>query len=126
MIEQEYISFETAKLAKEKGFNEPCKYFYEEISGEAIKWECVGDIISTKKNEFLCPTQSLLARWLREKHNICVEVNFTSYGFVWCVCNTNNTEDKYGSGESGPNKNGTWDNYEEAMETCLQEALKFI
>ena len=30
---------------------------------KAIKWECVGDIISTKKNGFLCPTQSLLARW---------------------------------------------------------------
>ena len=38
MIEQEYISFETAKLAKEKGFNEPCKYFYEEVSGEVISF----------------------------------------------------------------------------------------
>ena len=37
---------------------------------KAIKWECVGDIISTKKNGFLCPTQALLARWLREKYEI--------------------------------------------------------
>lgn len=37
MIEEEYVSFETAKLAKGKGFEEPCKYFYAEVLDKAIK-----------------------------------------------------------------------------------------
>ena len=28
-IQEDYISFETAKLLKEKGFNEPIQYFYK-------------------------------------------------------------------------------------------------
>ncbi len=27
-MKEQLISFETAKLAKEKGFNIPCKYYY--------------------------------------------------------------------------------------------------
>ena len=29
MITEDYVSFETAKLLKEKGFDEPCQYFYD-------------------------------------------------------------------------------------------------
>ena len=29
-MEDEIVSFETAMLLKEKGFNEPCSYFYED------------------------------------------------------------------------------------------------
>ena len=28
MIKEAFISFDTAKLMKEKGFDEPCPYFY--------------------------------------------------------------------------------------------------
>ena len=131
MIEEQYVSIETAKLAKEKGFNEFCFHYYYRTTfinnyGISLNNSKLSYLDDNWSQHYAAPTQSLLARWLREKHNMCVEVNFTSYGFVWCVRNTNNAEDNYGSGESGPNKNGTWDNYEEAMETCLQEALKFI
>ncbi len=132
MIKEQYVSFETAKLAKEKGYNELCCTIYKNGLLKIHKshnGNNYSNLISNKGLSGKCfsaPTQALLARWLREKHNMCVEVNFTSYGFVWCVRNTNNTEDNYGSGESGPNKNGTWDNYEGAKESGLQEALKFI
>jgi Mg2+/Co2+ transporter CorB len=52
------ISFETAKLAKEKGFNIK-HYWYNDIR----------------------PTQSLLQKWLREKHGIHIVIQ--KYGNVW-------------------------------------------
>ena len=120
MIEEEYVSFETAKLAKGKGFEEPCKYFYAEVLDKAIKWECVGDIISTKKNEFLCPTQSLLARWLREKHNIHVCVGFC---VIWRYVIIPIT-DKITADWSTSKKD--YSTYDDAMEEGLKEALKLI
>lgn len=140
MIEEEYVSFETAKLAKGKGFEEPCKYFYAEVLDKAIKWECVGDIISTKKNEFLCPTKSLLARWLREKYNVHV--------IPKPIYDSDRLE-QYGCDIHCPDKNGLvftiispvfpvykqtpshnmtkeLGTYEESMEAGLQEALKLI
>ena len=90
---------------------------------KAIKWECVGDIISTKKNGFLCPTQALLARWLREKYEIHVEVVF------WYCKDSHYCE--YINNITKPLENLTnnvlwFDNYEEAMEEGLKEALKLI
>ena len=29
MVKEQYVSFETAKLAKEKGFNEHCNHYYD-------------------------------------------------------------------------------------------------
>ena len=127
MIEEAYVSFETAKLAKEKGFNELCNSDYCKglINYPHADNEYTNSQIS-EDGRISRPTQSLLTRWFREKHNMCVEVYFTAYGFVWCICNTNNDEDRYGSGESGPNNAGAWDTYENAKEDGLQEALKLI
>ena len=54
-MEDTLISFETAKLAKEKGFN-----FIYIIDNELTKHSLI--------------TQSLLAKWLREVHNIHLAV----------------------------------------------------
>ena len=90
---------------------------------KAIKWECVGDIISTKKNGFLCPTQALLARWLREKYEIHVEVVFWYYkDSHYCEYTYNITKPL----ENLTNNVLWFDNYEEAMEEGLKEALKLI
>ncbi len=62
-MEDTLISFETAKLAKEKGFN-----FIYIIDNELTKHSLI--------------TQSLLAKWLREVHNIIIDVKldfFNSY-----------------------------------------------
>ena len=34
MITEDYVSFEVAKLLREKGFNEECEYFYDEYKDE--------------------------------------------------------------------------------------------
>lgn len=55
MIVEDYVSFETAKLLKEKGFNGECQTFY-------------GDY------KYLCPTLQMTMKWLREVHNIHIEL----------------------------------------------------
>ena len=77
MITEDYVSFETAKLLKEKGFNEKCGPYYE-LSGILIN--CV--IIEAKHNidgdKFSAPTLQMAMKWLREEHNLFIE--FQCYG----------------------------------------------
>ena len=127
MIEEQYVSFETAKLAKEKGFNEPCRHYYldgaKEVNNENIM---IHDLPypynSTDKNYFAAPTQALLARWLREKHKLFIEVTVDSIRLI-----------REGDSKIVNLKNADYTNnkeefrsYEEAMEAGLQDALKLL
>ena len=60
-ITEDYVSFEIAKLLKEKGFDGECDYWYGEY-GEIC---CSPSVISV---ECWCPSQSLTLKWLREVH----------------------------------------------------------
>lgn len=71
-MEEQLISFETAKLAKEKGFCEFYNALYYDKDGN----EWIGFSSSTKdyEDKYVRSSQSLLQKWLREKHNISVIV----------------------------------------------------
>ena len=87
-MEEELISFETAKLAKEKGFNIPTISYYnpkgrsEESEGymterlESSNWNDGQGSYPTHAKDVECsaPTQSLLQKWLREVHNCFINV----------------------------------------------------
>src|SRR5574344_75318 len=92
MIEEQYVSFETAKLAKEKGFDIPTRYGFSER--RSLVRVDTSDNWNQDKELYSRPTQSLLARWLREIHNMCVEVYSTGYGFIWCICDTDSGPDR--------------------------------
>ena len=125
-MEDTRITFETAKLAKEKGFpQEPNKlkipyYNYKgEFKGDVKDWlrkylrnEDTSDVESVS-----APTQSLLAKWLREKHNIHLIAykNINIDGYDWCYITTD-----------GITNINSYKTYEEAYEIGLQEALKLI
>lgn len=101
-MEDTRITFETAKLAKEKGCNlENCT--------------CGGypDCICSDKRI----SQSLLNKWLREKHNIHLIAykNINIDGYDWCFITTD-----------GITNINSYKTYEEAYEIGLQEALKLI
>ena len=101
-MEDTLITFETAKLAKEKGCNlENCT--------------CGGypDCICSDKRI----SQSLLAKWLREEHNIHLIAykNINIDGYDWCYITTD-----------GITNINSYKTYEEAYEIGLQEALKLI
>ena len=125
-MEDTRITFETAKLAKEKGFpQEPNRlkipyYNYKgEFKGDVKDWlrkylrkEDTSDVESVS-----APTQSLLAKWLREEHNIHLIAykNINIDGYDWCYITTD-----------GITNINSYKTYEEAYEIGLQEVLKLI
>ena len=125
-MEDTRITFETAKLAKEKGFpQEPNRrkvpyYNYKgEFNGDVtdflrkyLREEDTSDVESVS-----APTQSLLAKWLREEHNIHLIAykNINIDGYDWCYITTD-----------GITNINSYKTYEDAYEIGLQEALKLI
>lgn len=75
------VTFEVAKLAKEKGFTEECHHAYEDEHGELQSSTdmtgeprfTIEDIEAARSNDYDCclaPYQQELQRWLREEHKI--------------------------------------------------------
>lgn len=124
MIEEQYVSFETAKLAKEKGFDIPTRYGFSER--RSLVRVDTSDNWNQDKELYSRPTQSLLARWLREKHNMCIEILSTAYGFIWFISNTDSGTCRYCSNDIGPFEAEAYNTYEKAMENGLQYALNLL
>ena len=83
MITEDYVSFETAKLLKEKGFDELCYQKYD--SDGELSFNHVGYVNSEKPcDDFyaLAPTLQMALKWLREVYNfhIWVEPNHDKEG----------------------------------------------
>ena len=118
MIEEEHVTFETAKLAKEKGFNEECLFYYEHLESGNILWKTVKSH-KTDTNFYLAPSQSILARWLRDSYKVIVSCafNYETKKFAYFIGNYDEPISK---------SSKEFDFYEEALESGLQEALKLI
>lgn len=132
-MQESLITFETAKLAKKKGFDEKCSDCFNEhdmlfscgwceeiIDNDIIIPFDYADLKQLKYTYILRPTQSLLQKWLREVHNIDV---------LPSKPNGNHSKDYI----SKIYINGTrlkWvghsENYENVFEIGLQEGLKLI
>ena len=151
IIKEDYIMFETAKLAKEKGFGWKHRIFTSRRTGELVDQKselfpqvtiqpgviasshveyCFdedGKVISPKlfnlkNSHYPRPTQALLAKWLREIHNIFVCVNYYApdtnmfnYRIDYSEINLNYHTPKE-----------HWKKHEDAFEAGLVEALKLI
>lgn len=78
-ITEDYVSFEIAKLLKEKGFNEPCECFYDTEHNDISiinGWMNISNS-QLEEREFLCysaPTHQMAMKWLREKKTIIINV----------------------------------------------------
>ena len=129
MIEEQYVSFETAKLAKEKGFDIPTRYGFSER--RSLVRVDTSDNWNQDKELYSRPTQSLLARWLRDKHKLFIEITidfmrliiednptkcYTIYYYK--IINLKNS--------SCINNRHEYYSYEKALEAGLQEALKLL
>lgn len=79
MITEDYVSFETAKLLKEKGFDVPTKEFYSE-AGKTLSGACS---YNWNDDEGDCsrPSLWLAMKWLREVHNLFILVEFSTFEF---------------------------------------------
>ena len=142
-MEDEIVSFETAMLLKEKGFNEPCSYYYEDDDLYKLGYYH-GDGTGFVRNNspidgrFLCekmqctaPTQSLAQKWLRETRNITFNANPHSndgkiiYVVTIKVISSNKYVD-FNVMMDNSNKATMFDNYEDAIEAGLKYCLKSI
>ena len=133
MIKDELVSFETAKLAKEKRFKALTERYYHISSTGKLESACGMDDWNSYKKALAAPTQSLLQRWLREVHKIHVEIILID-----------NTKNYYWEAVLTDSKNRSYDDfsfmdcakeidldvkantYEQALEKGLFEALKLI
>ena len=85
MTRQEIVTYEVAKLAKEKGFPQDVFGTCEMKSacylddGRFYKDGCIYPI----ENAYTAPTQSLLQRWLREEKGIIVIPYYRSVLRMW-------------------------------------------
>ena len=144
-MKEELISFETAKLAKEKGFDWGCRHLSrDEFDGEIPDIDELRDFVKFKfasnktigRNEYTRPTQSFLQKWLRKVHgrHIVLIPTITSHWTfkdVRVISEIDNDAIKGVKSISDlpPYKNVSgqdFSTYEEALEKALQEALKLI
>ena len=123
-MKEQLISFETAKLAKEKEFPQSRKAkgkFRDDGSTENLG--IGGAMVDTCKEWYERPTQSLLAKWLREEYNIHVTSQIGNLDFI----NTYHYEIRHIDKNKFTCKvKVNYKTYEEAYEIGLQEALKLI
>lgn len=128
------ISFDTARLAKQKGFHWPCSDCYEvdiepwyhHTVNSPVDYNGASSLMTGKSSRrvFSAPTQSLLQKWLRDRYKIDIEITVwtdpeTKEKFYESDLYSDIVEEETESEEDYPS-------YEEALESALKEALKLI
>jgi hypothetical protein len=130
-MEETLITFVTAKLAKEKGFDD-VRTNHLPYMLEGDDEGCIGASIYCKVYANCC-TQSLLQKWLREVHEIIVEIKVgfdiedgeIVYYYTPFIKQKESIDFVKHSGLL-TSMFESKDNYEEALEFGLQQALKLI
>lgn len=116
-IKEAYVSFETAKLMKEKGFNENCYtcYVIDEIKHYDYR---------SKNNELIdgvisAPTQQMAMRWLREVYYRYINImpQWLPRGYWFSI-------EKLDRGYTVDRKDIYNKTYEEAVEAAIKYCLK--
>ena len=124
-MKDKLASFKVAKLAKEKKFIWGCSNIFDVIygddSGKFISHYSINGSCNKygKTDTYITrPTQSLLQRWLREKHNIHINVtpsaDYTAYKAFVHKASYLTVKYEY------------YNTYEQALEKGLEEGLKLI
>lgn len=91
MITEDYVSFETAKLLKERGFNVPCRANYRSCYPHdkvpfyhGLPKDFNGKEYERLNSEwFSAPTIQMVMKWFLQEHNIYVNVVPSVEGCYW-------------------------------------------
>ena len=126
-ITEDYVSYETAKLLKEKGFDEntPVNYF---VGDDKLRGCVVGEMIYHKRAEedthlIACPTLQMAMKWLREVHSLYLDIvtSFSQDGICYTF-SCSNTMDLI-QGTKGTSYH-EYQTYEEACEAAIKYCLE--
>lgn len=150
MVSEQYVEFETAKLLREKGFDADCEYVYTNdgtekrvcaehfMEGES----CVNnsDIERVAKYDgwitytqgdyaYLCPTQAMALRWLREEKHYYIQIMLDSWALgghsgYYIVIQDINSDFEEVSPAVNDNDDVFFKTYEEAAEAAIKYVLE--
>ena len=140
MITEDYVSYETAKLLKEKGFDGPCYKVWEShgdsqtlvgapsfVEGETVvnresvdaaaKQYVYEYSLNNNVEGYLAPTIQMAMKWLREVYGLFIRIieDIAGNVFEWSVYQKN-----YGCRASTCVENS----YEQACETAIKCCLE--
>lgn len=110
---EELVTLETAKMLREKGFQQRKYLINVSTLHHCYKYLSV-------------PPQSVAQKWLHETKNLHIEIYRNACGYGYAIVKANNGTWMEDDDSKGPNDGGKWDTYEEALEAGLQEALELI
>ena len=124
-MEEQLVSFKTAKLAKEKGFNEGSYHLYTYPNNELKSFQALNYNAEQDGLQYEAPTQSLLQKFIRETRGVHIEIHRNASGYYWSMCKADGGTDLGWSDISGPNDGGVWNSFEGALENALQVQLSY-
>ena len=122
-MNEDYVSYEVAKLLKENGFNWYCRALYapnSEVLSHSLGVSNTYDV-----DVYAAPTLYMAQKWLRVEKDIHIMIDVCASGYYAVLWKTNGTFIKT-LVDKGPNDGGVWDTFEEALQTGILEALKLI
>ena len=135
MITEDYVSFETAKLLKEKEFPQNpyiCNTAYTlrgKLSNNAKSF--VHNFTEFNKcgikplTYSMAPTLQMTMKWLREVHNLCIEPYRTACGYLYTISTIPYGSCKCNPKEGGDDEDsGQWTTYEGACEAAIRYCLE--
>ncbi len=134
-MEDTLISYGTAKLAKEKGFNiYQLKQYSKGVNSKTL-YDYNENQCRMFNDTYYASTQSLLAKWLRENHNIHInidtiltgedEIITEGYDAIVYTCWKDKVEHELKIISSSERIN-LFKSYEDALEFALDGGLKLI
>jgi len=122
MIQESYVSFEIAKLLKEKGFDEACWSWYHNGNNThtGTSRYCNGEL---GKYDFSKATLAHVMRWLREDKGLFVEICCDDLNYNWQILDIwhrDANEDPLIKSASY----GGYNEYEKAVESAIKYCLE--
>lgn len=151
MITEDYVSFETAKLLKEKGFDGPCYKVWESHGGSqtlvGAPWFVEGEtvvnresvdaaakqyvyeysLINNNVEGYLAPTLQMAMKWLRTNFNVNPVPYSMSLGWAFDIFDLSDrdiTGSKKLFSMDFPKKSDCFNSYEEAAESAIKYCLE--
>jgi hypothetical protein len=89
MITEDYVSFEVAKLLKEKGFNVPTWFYYQNKELKLASWSGWDEdwnhcLINDKPSTLIsAPTIQMVMKWLRNIHGLFIHIDVIRETSCW-------------------------------------------
>lgn len=133
MITEDYVSFETAKLLKEKGFEgysiiniydeDAVNAYIKELKEKHLPYS--SDDPKLKEFYYTIPTLQMAMKWLKEKHNIVVEPFIREdTKYVWYIHRIETRFNKKYLVFCWGSKNIKYESYEQACEAAIKYCLE--